>query len=111
MQGKRYFLLFVDDYTCMMRVYFFEWKSQAFTYFLQFKALTEKESGHNLKILRSDHGIEFNWNEFDNFYKKESIKRELTIRKTPQQNGVAERKNRIIVEMAHIMLQSNDLPK
>uniref|UniRef100_A0A7C8ZX12 Integrase catalytic domain-containing protein n=1 Tax=Opuntia streptacantha TaxID=393608 RepID=A0A7C8ZX12_OPUST len=47
---KRYFLLFVDDYTRMMWVYFLEQKSQAFSYFLQFKALTEKQSGHNLKF-------------------------------------------------------------
>jgi len=59
--GKRYFLLFVDSYTRMMRVYFLEQKSQAFSYFLLFKAFTEKQSGHNLKILRTNHGREFNW--------------------------------------------------
>ena len=95
----------------MLWLYFLEQKSQAFTCFLQFKALTEKQSGHNLKILRSDHGRQFNWNEFNNFYKKEDVKMELTIRCTPQQNGVTERKNRTIVEMAHSTLQSKNLPK
>jgi len=63
-----------------MLVYFLDQKSQAFSYFLQFQALTEKQSGHNLKILRTDRGREFSWEEFDNFYKKHGIKRELTVR-------------------------------
>jgi len=47
----------------------------------------------------------------DNFCEKHGIKRELTVRRTPQQNGVAERKNRTIVEMARSMLQNKSLPK
>ena len=49
-EGKRYFLLFLDDYTRMMWVYFLEQKSQAFTYFLEFKALPKKPSGHSIKL-------------------------------------------------------------
>ena len=76
----------------MMWVYFLEQKLQEFFYFLQFKALTKKQSGNNRKILKTDHGQEFNWEKFDDFCKKYGIKRELTVWWTPQQNSVAERK-------------------
>jgi len=95
----------------MIWVYFLEKKSEAFTYFREFKALVEKQCGHNMKILRTDRGGEFIDEEFMSFCKKHGIKRELTVRRTPQQNGVAERKNRTIVEMARSMLQSKNLPK
>ncbi|CAL8165963.1 unnamed protein product [Prunus armeniaca] len=98
--GKKYFLLFVDDYSRMMWVYFLEQKSEAFSFFKQFKAYGEKQSGYNLKTLRTDRGGEFTSNEFSEFCKSNGIKRELTASYTPQQNGVAERRNRTIVEMA-----------
>ena len=80
--GKWYFLLFVDDYYRMMWVYFMEKKSKVFSYFMQFRALTENQSGHSLKILRTDRGGEFTSNEFNSFCKKHGIKRELTARRT-----------------------------
>jgi len=92
-------------------VYFLEQKLEAFIYFKQFKALTEKQCEHSLKILRTDRGREFTNNEFLDYCKQHGIKRELTARYTPQQNGVAERKNRTIMEMALSMLQSKNLPK
>ena len=95
----------------MIWVYFLEKKSEAFTYFREFKALVEKQCGHNMKILRTDRGGEFIDEEFMSFCQKHDIKRELTVRRTPQQNGVVERKNRTIVEMARSMLQNKNLPK
>ncbi|CAL8084841.1 unnamed protein product [Prunus armeniaca] len=91
--GKKYFLLFVDDYSRMMWVYFLEQKSEAFSFFKQCKAYGEKQSGYNLKTLRTDCGGEFTSNEFSEFCKSNGIKRELTASYTPQQNGVAERRN------------------
>jgi transposase InsO family protein len=61
-----------------------------------FKALTENQTGKLLKALRFDRGGEFSsWN-FKEFCDKHGIKREYTILRTPQQNGVVERKNRSI---------------
>ncbi|CAL2257637.1 unnamed protein product [Prunus armeniaca] len=108
--GKKYFLLFVDDYSRMMWVYFLGQKSKAFSFFKQFKAYGEKQSGYNLKTLRTDRGGEFTSNEFSEFCKRNGIKRELTASYTPQQNGVAERRNRTIVEMARSMLKAKGLP-
>ncbi|XP_057449943.1 uncharacterized protein LOC130741148 [Lotus japonicus] len=85
-------------------------KSEAFTMFLHFKAFAEKQSGYEIKTLRTDHGGEFIHKSFLNYCKEQGIQRQLTIRYTPQQNGVAERKNRTIVEMARSMLKGKELP-
>lgn len=58
----------------------------------------------------TDRGGEFLSNEFDLFCKQHGIRRQLTVRKTLEQNGVAKRKNRIVVEMAHNMLNEKQLP-
>ncbi|PNX79108.1 copia-type polyprotein, partial [Trifolium pratense] len=108
--NKRYFLLFVDDYTRMIWIYFLDQKSEAFVKFLHFKALVENQSGHKLKTLRTDRGGEFIYKPFLNYCEEQGIHRQLTIRHTPQQNGVAERKNRTIVEMARSMLKGKGLP-
>ncbi|CAN0881937.1 Retrovirus-related Pol polyprotein from transposon TNT 1-94 [Linum grandiflorum] len=81
--GKRYFLLFVDDYTRMMWVFFLEQKSEAFSKFLQFKAAAEKQSGHQIKKLRTDHGGEFIYKPFMEYCRNNGIKRQLTVRYTP----------------------------
>ena len=67
----------------------------------EFKALVEKESGKQVKALRSDNGGEYiSGIEFKYFCSKEGIQRELIAPHNPQQNGVAERKNRTIVGVA-----------
>ena len=63
-----------------------------------------------MKTLRTDRGGEFIYQPFMNYCKKEGIQRQLTVSRSPQQNGVAERKNRTIVEMARIMLKGKELP-
>ncbi|KAJ7962054.1 Retrovirus-related Pol polyprotein from transposon TNT 1-94 [Quillaja saponaria] len=110
--GKNhYFLLFIDDYTRKTWVYFLKKKSEAFEVFKKFKALVEKESGHVIKSLRSDRGGEFTSNEFNIFCETQGIRRPLTVPRTPQQNGVAERKNRTILNMARCLLKSKNMPK
>ena len=110
LNDRRYFLLFVDDFTRMMWVYILQNKSEAFSCFIKFKVFVEKQSGLSLKTLRTDRGKEFTSNEFMNFCNQNGIKKQLTVRRTPQQNGVAERKNRTIVEMARSMLKGKNLP-
>ena len=60
----------------------------------------EKESGKQVKALWSDNGGEYISNEFKDFCRKEGIRRELIAPHNPQQNGVAERKNKTIVGVA-----------
>ncbi|GJR92333.1 retrovirus-related pol polyprotein from transposon TNT 1-94 [Tanacetum coccineum] len=57
------------------------------------------------------HGKEYNSKEFDKFYEYENMHGQLTTRYTPQQNGIVERKNQIVVEMAKSIMQENGLPQ
>ncbi|GKA38705.1 retrovirus-related pol polyprotein from transposon TNT 1-94, partial [Tanacetum coccineum] len=97
---SKYFLLFIDDYSRICWVYFLTYKSEAFGFFKKFKAWAENQSNRKLKVLRTDRGGEFLSKEFSGFCDEHRIKRELTAPYTPKQNGIAERKNRTIVEMA-----------
>ena len=108
--GAEYFLTFIDDSTCYVWVYPLKHKSEVFDYFLEWKVMVEKPSGHDLKILRTDNGGEFTSNKFEEYLKSEGIHHEYTIPKTPEQNGVAERLNRTLVETVRSMLIDSKLP-
>ncbi|CAL2238905.1 unnamed protein product [Prunus armeniaca] len=110
LSGNRYFLLFTDDYTRMSWVYFIRNKSSALECFMKSKAMTELQSGFKIKSLRSDRGGEFLSGEFNRFCEESGIQRQLTVAYSPQQNGVAERKNRTVVEMAKSMLHEKGVP-
>ena len=71
----------------------------------------ETQTGRRVKTLRSDNGGEYTTNPFFEVYQDEGIKRHFTVRKTPQQNGVAERMNRILVEKVRCMLSYSGLSK
>ena len=62
-----------------------------------------------IKCLKSDNGGEFTSNEFNEFYEGHGIKRQFSVARTPQQNGVVERKNRIVQEAAKTMLNEPKL--
>ena len=107
--GKLYFLTFIDDFSRMVFVYLLKYKSEAFTAFQEFRQMAEKQSGKQLKVLRTDNGGEFLSLAFQQHCKDSGIKRQLTVPYTPQQNGVAERMNRTLVETARTMLSYADL--
>lgn len=92
-------------------MYFLAFKLDAFTYFKLFKALVEKETGVPIKCLRTDHGGEFTSNEFKEYCETNGIKRQLTAAYTPQQNGVVERKNRTVMNMARSILVEKNVPR
>ena len=85
-------------------------KSEVFEKFKEFKALIENISDKKIKILHSDNGGEYTSKEFEAFCKDAGIRRELTTPYNPQQNGVAERKNRTIMEAVKTMIYDQDLP-
>ena len=72
--------------------------------------MVEKASGHDLKILRTDNGGEFTLTKFEEYLKSEGIHHEYTIPKIREQNGVADRLNRTLVETVHSMLIDSKLP-
>ncbi len=108
--GAEYFLTFTDDKTRYVWVYLLKQKSELFGRFLEWKAIAEKLSGHRLRTLRTDNGGEFTSTEFENYLKSEGVKHELTVPKTPEQNGVAERLSRTLVEAVRAMLVQSKLP-
>ncbi|KAK3037884.1 hypothetical protein RJ639_032114 [Escallonia herrerae] len=106
-----YFLHFIDDYSQKIWVYFLKQKSEAFEAFEKFKALVEKESGYEIKSLRTDRGGEFTSNEFKAFYEIHGIHSPMIVPRSPQHNGVVEKKNQTILNMARTMLKSKSMPK
>ena len=102
--SKRYFLSFIDDFARKTWVYFLHEKSEALAVFKKFKARVEKETGTSITCLRTDRGGEFLSREFEVFCQTQGIRRQLTTSYTPKQNGVAERKNRTIMNVVRSML-------
>ena len=109
--GAKYFLIFVDDKTHYMWMYFLKYKSEVFSNFLERKSLVERMSNYKLKILCTDNGGEYTSREFCSFLKTEGIKHELMISKHLEQNGVSERFNRTLVESVRLMLADAQLPQ
>jgi transposase InsO family protein len=85
-------------------------KDEVFSWFQEFRAQIENQTGNKIKVLRSDNGGEYTSNEFKDFYKKAGIKRELTVSYNPQQNGVVERKNRSIIGSSKAMIHDQEFP-
>lgn len=110
LSGSEYFLTLIDDKTRYTWVYVLRRKDQVFERFLEWRALVENSTGQKLKVLRTDNGGEFTSKEFESHLRKTGVKHELTVPRNPEQNGVAERMNRTIVEMARSMLADAKLP-
>jgi len=108
--GKSYFMLIVDDFSRYMWVELLSNKSEALACFKKFKAAAELESGKRLKSLRTDRSGEFNSGGFVIFCSEHGIKHSTTTPYTPQQNGVVERRNQTVVEMARCLLKSMKVP-
>jgi transposase InsO family protein len=109
-RGEEYLILFIDDFSRFVWLGLMKHKDEAFEKFKSFKALVENESGHKIKCLRSDRGGEFTSNEFFDFCEEHGIRREFSTARTPQQNGVVERMNRTVQQMARAMLDESGTP-
>ena len=108
--GSRYFVTFIDDYTRHTWACLITKKSEVFVCFLKVKSLAERETGRKIKCLRFDGEKEYFSDQFSSYLQKEGIRRKFSCRYTPEQNGVAERKNRTI-EAARAMLEERHMPK
>ena len=94
--GCKYFLNFIDYFSRRTWVYFLKLKSEVFNMFLAFKAFVEKQCRHQILKLRSDNGGEYVNKTFINFCTEHDIELQHNVPYMPQQNGVAERKNRTL---------------
>jgi hypothetical protein len=110
MNGFLYYIIFIDDCSRKTWIYFLKTKDESFSRFQNFKNLVENQIGRHLRVFRTDNGKEFDSYKYDELCRASGIKRELTVPYNPQQNGVAERKNRTICEAARAMMYDQNLP-
>ena len=103
--GNRYFITFIDDYTRFTVVYFLKSKAGAFNAFQTYKALAENQCQTKVTTIRTDNGGEYCSKEWINFCNTHGIRHEYSVSYNPQQNGVAERRNRTLLDACQSMLQ------
>ena len=109
--GKKYGLVIIDDFTRFTWVLFLAYKDETFSVFEKFYKKVINEKNLTLVNIRSDHGTEFENQFFEKFCEENGIGHNFSVPRTPQQNGVVERKNRTLEEMARTMLCEGNLPK
>jgi hypothetical protein len=110
LNGYLYYVLFIDDHSRKTLIYFLKTKDGFLAIFQEFKAQVENLTGRRIKVLRSDNGGEYTSRGFSDFCIEAWIKREYTIPYNPQHNGVAERKNKSIIEATKAMIHDQNLP-
>jgi transposase InsO family protein len=109
--GSRYVLTLIDDTSRFAHVYFLAHKNETFETFCRYRALVEKQTGKPIKCLRSDGGGEYVNQEMREYLSRNGIRHETTTADTPQQNGVAERYNRTLLETVRALMLSAGIPK
>ncbi|GJV27614.1 putative ribonuclease H-like domain-containing protein [Tanacetum coccineum] len=107
---KIYCLVVTDDFSRFSWVFFLATKDETSGILKTFITGIENQINHKVKIIRCDNGTEFKNNDMNQFCGMKGIKREFSVARTPQQNGVAERKNRTLIEAARTMLADSLLP-
>ncbi|KAL4025768.1 hypothetical protein IC575_014173 [Cucumis melo] len=108
--GKRWFVTFIDDHTRLTWVYLITDKSEVPSIFQNFYHTIKTQFHTKIAILRSDNGREFQNHNLSEFLASKGIVHQTSCAYTPQQNGVAERKNRHLVEVARSLMFSTFLP-
>nr|GEZ41789.1 hypothetical protein [Tanacetum cinerariifolium] len=107
---KRNYLVVTDDYSRFSWVFFLATKDETSPIFKTFITGIENQLSLTGKIIRSDNGTEFKNHDLNQFYGMKGINREFSVARTPQQNGIAERKNMTLIEAARTMLADSLLP-
>ena len=110
MSKKRYALVIVDDYSKYTCILFLHSKDETSQMVIGHLKLIELDSKFSVRAIRSDNGTEFKNALLNEFCADKGISRQYSAPRTPQQNGVVERKNRTLIEAARIMLSESKLP-
>ena len=90
--------------------YVLRWKFETFENFKEFKVEVENQLGKHIKAIRFDRGDEYLLGDFKDYLIQNGIVSQLTTPGTPQQNGVAERRNRTLLEMVRSIFSYSTLP-
>ncbi|XP_042973126.1 uncharacterized protein LOC122304931, partial [Carya illinoinensis] len=108
--GKYYAFVIVDDFSRYTWVIFLAHKDEAHNAFTKLCKRIQNEKGYTISSIRSDRGKEFVNKNIETFCDENGFIHNFSAPRTPQQNGVVERKNRSLQEMARTMLNENNLP-
>ncbi|CAN1825372.1 Retrovirus-related Pol polyprotein from transposon TNT 1-94 [Linum perenne] len=109
--GKSYVFVLVDDFSRYSWIFMLSSKDETFSKFKNFVRRVQNEKNKVINEIRSDHGGEFENHDFENLCNDYGIRHNFSAPRTPQQNGVVERKNRTLVEIARTLLHDFGLPK
>lgn len=109
--GCLYFVTFIDDFSKKVFVYFLKYKNEVVAIFKKFKNYVENQTGKKIRNLRSDNGTEYENKQMDLICEEFGIHHQFSLPYTPEQNGVAERFNRTLVEKCRCMLADSKLSK
>ncbi|KAJ9557962.1 hypothetical protein OSB04_012576 [Centaurea solstitialis] len=107
--GKKYTLVIVDEYSRYTWVFFLRSKSDAPEEIILFVRKMERLNNLTVRSIRSDHGTEFKNSTLETFFDQKGISQNFSFVRTPQQNGVAERRNKTLIEAARSMLSEANL--
>ena len=110
MGGFNYFITFTDDHSRFGYVFLMRHKSESFEMFKRYRNEVEKQTGKDIKILRSDRGGEYLSNEFLTYLEENGILSQWTPPGTLQLNGMSERRNRTLLDMVQSMMGFAGLP-
>ena len=111
-QGLVYFITFIDDHSRYRYLYdLMKYKSEAFEMFKELIYEVRKRIRRSIKTLRSYRGGEYLSQEFQDYLRDNGILSQWTPTYMPQHNGVAERRNRTLLDMVRSMMDQVDLPK
>ena len=108
--GYKYLVTFIDDCTRYKWIALMKKKSEVPKHLEDFLNLVENQTERRVKRIRTDNGGEYVSKKMDRLCKERGIRHQRTMPYTPQQNGVAERANRSILEMAESMLSKANMP-
>jgi transposase InsO family protein len=109
--GSKYGLVIVDDFSRFTWVFFLQDKSETQGTLKRFLRRAQNEFELKVNKIRSDNGSEFKNLQVEEFLEEEGIKHEFSAPYTPQQNGVVERKNRTLIDIARTMLGEFKTPE
>nr|GFB29652.1 retrovirus-related Pol polyprotein from transposon TNT 1-94 [Tanacetum cinerariifolium] len=110
MNGKRYVLVIVDDYSRYTWTHFLRSKDETPEVFIEFLRLVQRGLQAQVRVVRTDKGTEFLNQTLHAYFAAEGIQHQTSVARTPEQNGVVERRNRTLVEAARTMLSAAKVP-
>ncbi|GKE80549.1 putative ribonuclease H-like domain-containing protein [Tanacetum coccineum] len=102
--GKKYIIIIVDDYSRFTWVKFLRSKDEAPNFIIKFLKMIQLLLKVPVRRIRTDNGTKFFNQTLREYYKKVGISHETSVARSPQQNGVVERQNRTLIEAANTML-------